>query len=351
MSVNTVEERILAAARYKLNMDEKVIQAGMFDQKSTGSDRRQFLQAILQNDEEDEEENEVPEDETVNQMLARTEEEFEQFQVMDKERASTEPESRGLMQEIELPEWMLKEEESEEDGDEDAEEELGDRRARSKKEVDYTESLTEKEWLRAIGANMEEEEDDDGGNAGGRSGSRGSRGTSSSSKSKRRKREENDDDEPSSSKPKKRGRPAREKPNSKTLHLVKFLRNVMEIVIKYANNDGRVLSDPFMKLPSRRTLADYYEVIKHPMDVHKIMTRIEDGRYESLQDLERDFMLLCRNAQEYNEENSIIYDDSVVLQSVFTNAREKIEEELANAPPPSEERKSQFLFFIIIIIF
>ena len=55
MTVNTVEERILAAARYKLNMDEKVIQAGMFDQKSTGSDRRQFLQAILSNDLEDDE--------------------------------------------------------------------------------------------------------------------------------------------------------------------------------------------------------------------------------------------------------------------------------------------------------
>ena len=36
MTVNSVEERILAAARYKLNVDEKVIQAGMFDQKSTG---------------------------------------------------------------------------------------------------------------------------------------------------------------------------------------------------------------------------------------------------------------------------------------------------------------------------
>ena len=48
MTVNSVEERILAAARYKLNVDEKVIQAGMFDQKSTGQERQQFLQAILQ---------------------------------------------------------------------------------------------------------------------------------------------------------------------------------------------------------------------------------------------------------------------------------------------------------------
>ena len=35
-TVNSVEEKILAAAKYKLNMDEKVIQAGMFNQQSTG---------------------------------------------------------------------------------------------------------------------------------------------------------------------------------------------------------------------------------------------------------------------------------------------------------------------------
>ena len=33
MTVNSVEERILAAARFKLNMDEKVIQAGRFNNK------------------------------------------------------------------------------------------------------------------------------------------------------------------------------------------------------------------------------------------------------------------------------------------------------------------------------
>ncbi len=47
-----MEEKILAAARYKLNVDEKVIQAGMFDQKSTGKERQQFLVAILENEAE-----------------------------------------------------------------------------------------------------------------------------------------------------------------------------------------------------------------------------------------------------------------------------------------------------------
>ena len=55
MTVNSVEERILAAARYKLNVDEKVIQAGMFDQKSTGSERQSFLRALLTQDLEEEE--------------------------------------------------------------------------------------------------------------------------------------------------------------------------------------------------------------------------------------------------------------------------------------------------------
>lgn len=60
----------------------QVIQAGMFDQKSTGVERRMFLQNLLEQDEEeDEEEDEVPDDETINQMLARTEEEFEWYQV------------------------------------------------------------------------------------------------------------------------------------------------------------------------------------------------------------------------------------------------------------------------------
>lgn len=42
-------------------------------------------------------------------------------------------------------------------------------------------------------------------------------------------------------------------------------------------------------------------------------------------DLEKDFMLLCQNAQIYNEETSLIHEDSIVLQSVFTNAKQRLE--------------------------
>merc|ERR1712019_179210 len=97
MTVNSVEERILAAARYKLNMDEKVIQAGMFNQRSTGSERHELLQSILRDekDDDEDEENEVPDDDIVNQMISRSEEE-----------AGADRKPR-LLEERELPEFLL----------------------------------------------------------------------------------------------------------------------------------------------------------------------------------------------------------------------------------------------------
>ena len=35
-------------------------------------------------------------------------------------------------------------------------------------------------------------------------------------------------------------------------------------------SDERILSQPFMELPSRKELPDYYEVIRKPVDFKKI---------------------------------------------------------------------------------
>merc|ERR1712242_121988 len=168
MTVNSVEERILAAARYKLNMDSKVIQAGMFNQRSTGSERHELLQSILrEEDEDEEEENEVPDDEIINQMLARSEDEFDLFQRMDLERRRAEADlgterKDRLIQECELPEFLMRDEddlEMEELAEQQKEAELG-RGNRARKEVTYQEQLSERDWLKAIGAEEDEDEED-----------------------------------------------------------------------------------------------------------------------------------------------------------------------------------------------
>jgi len=105
------------------------------------------------------------------------------------------------------------------------------------------------------------------------------------------------------------------------------MKKLLEVVNQYQDQDGRVLSEPFYQLPSQSELPDYYEVIRRPMDFVKIEERIEKEKYRDLDTLEKDFMLLCKNAQQYNEDGSLIYEDSIVLQSVFTNARERLEQE------------------------
>ena len=56
---------------------------------------------------------------------------------------------------------------------------------------------------------------------------------------------------------------------------------LMDVVMMYEDQDGRVLSDPFIKLPTRRELPDYYEIIKKPVDITKILSKIDDGKVNS----------------------------------------------------------------------
>ena len=57
----------------------------------------------------------MPDDETINQMLARTEDEFESMQGMDLERRRVEAREvkrlPRLIEENELPQWLVKNEE------------------------------------------------------------------------------------------------------------------------------------------------------------------------------------------------------------------------------------------------
>merc|ERR1712032_1583172 len=118
-------------------------------------------------------------------------------------------------------------------------------------------------------------------------------------------------------------------------------KKLIEVVMQYEDSDGRVLSEPFYKLPSRKELPDYYEVIRKPVDIAKIQKRIDEEHYEEMDALEKDFALMCKNTQQYNEDGSLIFEDSIVLQSVFTNARERIEQEPDEPDDDEEEMMEQ----------
>jgi SWI/SNF-related matrix-associated actin-dependent regulator of chromatin subfamily A protein 2/4 len=169
MTVNSIEERILAAARSKLNMDSKVIQAGLFDNRSTGAERRKFLEQVLTAEVEDDDENEVPDDELVNQMLARSEDEFDTFQRMDIERRRVEAAEfkrrPRLVEDDEVPQQYFKNNELCEqmaagEIDTEATKALFGQGKRARKEVNYAADLmSEREWLKEYTDEQVEEDE------------------------------------------------------------------------------------------------------------------------------------------------------------------------------------------------
>ncbi|XP_074424840.1 putative global transcription activator SNF2L2 isoform X2 [Larus michahellis] len=99
------------------------------------------------------EEDEVPDDETLNQMIARHEEEFDLFMRMDMDRrredARNPKRKPRLMEEDELPSWIIKDDaEVERLTCEEEEEKIFGRGSRQRRDVDYSDALTEKQWLR-----------------------------------------------------------------------------------------------------------------------------------------------------------------------------------------------------------
>jgi protein polybromo-1 len=79
---------------------------------------------------------------------------------------------------------------------------------------------------------------------------------------------------------------------------------------------GRQLSIVFNKLPNTKDFRDYYEVIKNPISLEKIHLKIKQQQYNNLDELMGDIIMMCDNACKYNEPDSQIYKDALVLQKV-----------------------------------
>ena len=91
----------------------------------------------------------------------------------------------------------------------------------------------------------------------------------------RKRRDEDDEDDDVMGGP---GKKRKKKGQGVDKKLQKKMRKLIAIVKQYKDQDERVLSEPFYKLPSRKELPDYYDQIRKPMDIFKIENKIEDGK-------------------------------------------------------------------------
>ncbi|XP_039291348.1 protein polybromo-1 isoform X3 [Nilaparvata lugens] len=105
--------------------------------------------------------------------------------------------------------------------------------------------------------------------------------------------------------------------------LKRRLYSLCKCLIDYVCEDGRQPMLMFMEKPSKKLYPDYYEVIENPIDMLTIEANIKAEKYTNQDEILNDFKLMFRNCRQYNEEQSMIYEDAIRLERVLM---EKVKE-------------------------
>ncbi|KAI0271595.1 SNF2 family N-terminal domain-containing protein [Gloeopeniophorella convolvens] len=346
----SVEEAMYARARYKLDIDDKVIQAGRFDNKSTQEEQEEFLRSILEADQEEEnEEAGDMNDDEINEIIARSDEESRLFAEMDMQRdrdavASWKAAGNrgkpppGLISLEELPDCYRTDEPFEVKDELDEVEGRGHRR---RAVINYNDGLSDDQWAMAL----EEGEDiqqlseqarlkqarrvakiesgtgtpmSEGGHRidppinGKRK-----RGGNNKSMSVTPSAMEDDDDDRDS---KRRKVKATELPAALKERMKKAFNECYKAIMGCTDENGRKRCDLFRELPDKREYPDYYRIIPSPIALSHIRKRINAHQYKTVSAFRDDVRLMFTNARTYNQEGSWVYVDAVEMEKVFDAA-------------------------------
>ncbi|KAI8851370.1 P-loop containing nucleoside triphosphate hydrolase protein [Chytridium lagenaria] len=392
ITTNSIEEHILSKAQQKLNLDEKVIQAGKFDQKTSEKEREELLRLLFEKEETKEETEEDAEftDEQLNEMLARGPDEVEIFNQMDLERTALEKKHHAkewtrLISVDELPDFYqvdletLREEEKDEL--------LSTKTSRERKSVRYDDNLTEEQWLDALeegdiegaiqkkqlrrasrgkGASGNNDDDadsdtgeadpasamdvDDDDDAGGRKAKRKGRKASNAVDEDTPEGEDGGEGKKKTRKPKAVRKPRVDKKKDESNDPLKpgqraALSRIFDSVLDAMRNlavkedDGvtRYQVTLFETLPSKRAYRDYYTLIKTPIALDTVEKRCDTSYYNSVADFKADLLLMFENARTYNEETSQIVMDAAALQRLVSEKLDELAPGGDYVPDPEEE--------------
>jgi len=370
---HSIEERILEAANYKLDLDSKIIQAGMFNKNSTAADRREFLMQLLKENVDDDGELDVPDHKQVNALVSRSDREYKIFQQMDRDaveqmkRAWIEAGNTGnppppLVQEDELPAYLkvdlmelrerqgvvygrgmrLHGENKVELTDEqfmaliDEEEAGNDEYDRDhfmdemRMDVDRPNSSEANAESNDTAWRCDEQEGGAGSGAG--AGEEDPHvvadtmasdpKTSSTSKKMTvielpNRKGSGMEDKESVSNTKKR-RAALISISTPLSALRADMLEILKKVTELKNPRGYKFALPFMDLPTEEVAPNYYSIIRSPMAFNLIKDRI--NHYNSLQQFYIDMMQVFTNAYIYNAAGSQICKDADLLRDTFEAA-------------------------------
>lgn len=93
--------------------------------------------------------------------------------------------------------------------------------------------------------------------------------------------------------------------------------------------ESKDTTEIFLEPVDTTEVADYLDVIKNPMDLGTMRKKLKQGEYSTLEELEDDFDLMCRNCLTYNNKETIFYRSGVRMKDnggiIFRAARRELE--------------------------
>ncbi|KAF8910096.1 Bromodomain-containing protein [Gymnopilus junonius] len=110
-------------------------------------------------------------------------------------------------------------------------------------------------------------------------------------------------------------------------NLTRLIRTRLEKLVAKTDFDGRVLSDEFMQLPSKKLWPIYYKTITKPRCFEEIFKSIKRKEYETTADFAADVELVFSNATTFNQDHTPIWNDAVALREYFRQL-------MSDLPPP-----------------
>ncbi|KAJ7654836.1 Bromodomain-containing protein [Mycena rosella] len=116
--------------------------------------------------------------------------------------------------------------------------------------------------------------------------------------------------------------------------LHRLAKSRLQKLVEKTDDSGRILSEIFKELPSKRDWPQYYDQIKRPQCLNAIFKRIKQKDYLTSTEFAEDVELVFDNAMAFNLEHTGIWEDALELRDTFRQL-------MSDLPPPFAVPKYQ----------
>ncbi|KAI0879833.1 uncharacterized protein GGS22DRAFT_176643 [Annulohypoxylon maeteangense] len=121
------------------------------------------------------------------------------------------------------------------------------------------------------------------------------------------------------------GEPEEERVPGRLGHnMLTIIENTANYLSTYKEENGYQVALPFQRIPNRRHLPEYHEVIKEPIAFSTIRTKKLKKQYTAFSEFVRDVALISHNAMVYNRPSSEFFQSAVRLREIFKEELQKL---------------------------